>query len=879
MDYQASNHTQGLHLSGDGNVTENGAYSEQYGDHIVQIGHTSLAEGAEQNYAHGRNPELGQANRQDHKDSLNRYVLVEDKEKDKDHYLNPDDGKLVLLRVQRTEEYRREPGITTTWSDPLEPNPFVHSWKAFREVPWNILTWTYGSRLRERSVREGSLSPSRGPHNPSDIYWKYPVACLLLTLTALFGKFEGKAYPGGRYPPVRYKYFSYPKTPRNKREAADFDQTGKLEESVPLLETINENRAPSSDTASENSLQDGSVEDGVLIFRRHLRPRTLCMIRENGDGSIYVEQIDSIESERDDSANEKGEYVFVSYTRAQFQTYSRDDMSGWAPPSTDKERRIRDFMEAQYEADRQRLLEVGVQAARDAGVQAFWIDVYCMENAELRKMDSHRICDVARGAKSMVIAIQDTVEDRALRRPAQTMDRLLKSWSSRLWTLPEMLLAPTRHDFKIYLARDGVKLFDTIPKRAMAARAYPRKDAMLIRQLVDHFEASQQLTNTELLTLGLECLVNREKNFFMPADPVYALMTMARRRPIPNANDTLFEAFAKLSLLSDSNSLLERLICTLPRRRGEHWYKLEDFWGAKLWDIEPTVQVSAIASDQTVVLDGGFGATINWGELKRVGFLKRRTIWRSVGVFVVSFAPIWLIVGIILLYVYSTPIETGYNRTTFELTYQTNPLVAVGIIFFLIAFSAVASLPYAMLSLYSGKFWSTQALLFGIEGQADIEWLERRLFGFTEGRLRWSAWGSTQSLHHLKSTTDGAKWINGEVEALEPRDTPLEDAKKLKTEPDRVFTIVDTYSMTATLIRAVHPPTVALVCGQEGGMRRVLLCSYDYSTQTFHRETVIRMPTKVLDRMDRVDKFRFSMANMRLGSSKNGSSDTSTATL
>ncbi|KAI0115586.1 hypothetical protein GGR51DRAFT_503488 [Nemania sp. FL0031] len=549
-------------------------------------------------------------------------------------------------------------------------------------------------------------------------------------------------------------------------------------------------------------------------------------------------------------------------------------MSHWSPPETLEARTTRAFMEAQCEADRQKLLEIGVQAARDAGVKAFWVDFHCMKDAELRKMDSHRICDVARGAKSMVIALQDTVEDRALRQPAQAVDGLLQNWSSRLWTLPEMLLAPTRHDFKIYLARDAVRLCDTIPKRNMAARAYRGRDAMLVRQLVDHFEASQHLTLTELLTIGLECLVNRETNPFMPADKVYALMTMVRRRPIPDENDTLFEAFAKLSLLNDSNSLLERLICILPQRRGEHWHKLEDFWGAKLWDIEPTVQVSALASDQTVVLDGGFGASIQWGELQRVSFLKRKTIWRSIGAFIVRFAPGWLILGIVLLATEAKG-DVHFDRTTFKITYGPSPLIAIGIVFFLIGFTAVALLPYTMLSLYSGKFWSTQALLFGLEGKADLESLELQLFGFTEGRLRWSAWGSTQSLHHPKPTTNNTKWIDGEFEALEPKVAPLEDAGIVETDPDRVFTIIDTYSMTATLIRAVHPPTAALVCGQEGGMRRVLLCSYDYNMQTFHRETVIRMPTKVLDRMDRVDKFRFSMANMPLRSRRNKSSHTS----
>ncbi|KAI0424597.1 hypothetical protein F5Y09DRAFT_323956 [Xylaria sp. FL1042] len=845
----------------EGNVVGNGAQRELHSEPKHQPG--MIASG-----------------RQDHKDSLNRYVRVASTEKYKDHFLNPEDGKLLLLRVQCAEDYHRSPTLITTWSDPLKRHPVVRGWKGFREFPRNILTWTYNDWLRQKSVLDGSLPKLGTPYNRSEIYWKYPIASLLLTLTALFGNFEGKSYPGGKYPPIRYKYFSYPKTPRNKGEAAKPNKKANSDESVPLLHQTNGDPAPNGETTQQPSgKDDDSVDDGVLIFKRHLRPRRLCVIHENSDGSqsstVRVEVVDSIECDNDDSTNERGEYVFVSYTRAQFHTYTREDMINWDPPQTEEERRVRDFMETQCDADRQRLLEIGIQAARDAGVKAFWIDVYCMDNTRLRTMDSHRICDVARGAKSMVIALQDTVENRVLRRPAQTVDQLLQSWSSRLWTLPEMLLAPTRYDLKIYLAGDGVRVCDIIPKRSMAARAYG-EDATLVRQLVDHFEASQQLTLTELLTIGLECLINRDTKSFMPADRVYALMTLVRRRPIPSKDDTLFEAFAKLSLLNDSNSLLERLICTLPACRGAPWHTLKDFWGVKLWDIEPAVQVSAIASDQTVVLDGAFGASINWGELTQVGFLKRETILRSLSSFFVRFAPGWLFIAIILLVAEGMPLLDHYDYNTGKPVYKTDPLVALGIVFFLIAFSAVASLPYVMLSLYSGKFWSTQALLFGLEGKADLEWLELRLFGFTQGRLRWSTWGSTQSLHHSKPTTGITKWIDDEVEALEPKDTPLENANAIKTDLDRVFTIVDTYSMTATLIRAVHPPTAALVCGQEGGMRRVLLCSYDYSTQTFHRESVIRMPTKVLDRMDRVDRFRFSMANMPLRADNYEHSDSGT---
>ncbi|KAJ3564391.1 hypothetical protein NPX13_g7864 [Xylaria arbuscula] len=800
--------------------------------------------------------------RQDHKDSLNRYVQIQDTDKYKDHYLNPDDGKLVLLRVQCAKDYSRDETLVTTWDDPIKPRPLVYAWKALRKSPKKILTWTYNDRLREKGVSEGSLPAFGISYDRSEIYWKYPIASLFLTFTALFGNFEGKTYPGGRYPPVRYKYFSYPKTPRNKGETAEYYK------STLLLQQSRDLVSSGSTTPQLESEDFDSVEDGVLIFRRHLRPRKLCVFTDDSTPltSFHVDVVDSIECDDDVSTNEKGEYVFVSYTRDQFHTYTSDDMKGWEMPTAEEKRRVREFQESHWKEDRQRLVEIGVQAARDAGVKAFWIDVFCMDDAKLNTMDSHRICDVARGAKSMVIALQNTVETRALDKPAQSVDNMLRSWSSRLWTLPEMVLAPTRHDLKIYLATNGVSLHETIPKRSMAARAYGA-DGVRVRQLVDHFEASQQLTLTELLTIGLECLIHRQTYRFMPADQVYALMTMVRRRPKPDKNDTLFEAFAKLSLLNDSNSLLERLICILPECRGEPWYVMKDFWGVKPWDIEPTIQVSAIASDQTVILDGAFGASISWEELTPVGFLKRETILRSIGSFIVRFAPGWLIISIFLLVSYGQPIPS-YNLATGHYTHKVSPLVAVGIVFFIIAFAAVASLPYVMMSLYSGKFWSTQALLFGLEGQADLEWLELQLFGFTQGRLRWSTWSSTQSLHRSKPTTGGAKYIDGEVEELEPTATPLRNNNPEITDVDRVFTIVDTYSMTATLIRAVHPPTTALVCGQEGGMRRVLLCSYDYSTQTFHRETVVRMPTKVLDRMDRVDRFRFSMANMPLGTGK-----------
>jgi hypothetical protein len=536
--------------------------------------------------------------------------------------------------------------------------------------------------------------------------------------------------------------------------------------------------------------------------------------------------------------------------------------------------------------DLDQLYQTGLKAAVNAGVSAFWIDVLCMDKQTV-ELDAHRICDIARGANRMVIALKEDVQSRIQgwsgEQFSQSLDELLYQWASRLWTLPELLLAPTVPGFEIWMPYPEFLPYETIPKRNMAERAY-RDDGVLVRQLVDHFESNLHMTQSELLTTGLQCLMNRAKEtkIFMPADPIYALMTLARRRPPPHDEQSLFEAFAQLSLMNDSDKLLERLICMLPPRRGEDWFNIEDFWKIKLWDIFPTCQVSAIAGNvagpkgtqsASIILDGGHGASIHWKDLPSVAFLKRKTLLRSIGSFIIRFAPGWFIAAIVTLALTGKPqkVIDHVDRGSGEIVYKNHvkPIVALGIVLFLIAFFCVAALPAVMFNLYGGKFWSTQALLIGLEGVPDLDWLERQLFGFSNGRLKWSASSSTLSRHQLK--TKGPR-LNDECEAVKPlldHDFLSDDVNDAigagkGLEPDRIFTLVDTYSMTVTAFRAVHPPSVALICGHEGGMQRAVLCSYDYKTQTFHRETVIRMPTKVLDRLDRVDKFRFSLESMPL---------------
>ena len=86
----------------------------------------------------------------------------------------------------------------------------------------------------------------------------------------------------------------------------------------------------------------------------------------------------------------------------------------------------------------------------------------------------------------------------------------------------------------------------------------------------------------------------------------------------------------------------------------------------------------------------------------------------------------------------------------------------------------------------------------------------------------------------------------------------LIEGAKTSSGGDKVFTLVDTFTMAVTLFTAARPPGAVLLCGEEGGMQRALLCSYDWTTSTLCRETVLRMESTVIDKMQ-------SMPRVRLG--------------
>jgi hypothetical protein len=711
---------------------------------------------------------------------------------------------------------------------------------------------------------------------------------------------EGQIRNNGFYDPIRYRYWGYSKVARNHSEdRPDVSQQPALPESDTLLgkwtesnhfaeATQNTTSLPEQPQASKDpkqeriqELNDESDQDFDDLPARHLRPRYLCFLRE--DVGYDVVKVKNWIEEHGEEANL--EYTFVSFTRKHFET--REGKG------------------------RNDLLQIAETAARQAGVPAFWLDCECMPKGVLAKEvfeeDVNRICDVVRGAHSLVVAL---CPPPAGKKAKLSTTALLRQWGSQLWTLPELLLSSPEHKIAIYI--QGKAEPEKLAKRNFAARAW--KDAQAVRQLIDHYESSLILTPLELVTIALQCLQGRLTEMlrtgyeqYSPGDMSYALMGLLRRRPKVNRTDTDFEAFARLSLANDSDMLLERLICMLPLKRGLPWHEMTDAWGVRLWDIYPTCQIAGIAENQTVILDGAFGATIRWKSLAPVACIKRNTVARTILKFCIRLAPAYFVIGVATLASGASQHIPGGH---------VNPTTAIGIIFFIFAMTIILASPYLLLTTYRGKFWGTQAWFFGIEGQLPIGTIEEYLFGINLGRLKWSSNGSILSRHRISTNQDA---LEGECEALAPnttqkqqvqttenelrhptnlagqREAPRPDAEEIQqaqttqndpTRPppatgeyeasrhtmtlpqpstttqndrQRLFTLVDTYTMTVTLFEAARPPVVVLICGREGGMQRAVLCSYDWRTQTFCRETVLRMKTMAVDKMFRVDRFRFSL--------------------
>jgi len=656
----------------------------------------------------------------------------------------------------------------------------------------------------------------------------------------------------GFYDPVLYRNWKFPGVASNPKEDKDIAKAN--------------GRPPSQIPASSAPSDEKSTDKGFgrsMIQRSRPGPRFLIYVKDLDLSSISPEG-HGVASYMDPSVFE--DYVFVSYTRTQFDT------------SYDKSRPQIAITKSHHE--RLQLLKIGIRAAKRANVPAFWLDCFPRMDTEDARQDSedvYRICDIVRSAQSLVIAVNEAMFEKDLpsiagpRDLSSATDRALKGWGSRLWTMPEILLCKAGQKVPVF-SRDRP---DVVEYRKQNLGYLAWSDWEETMKLVDHYEGSVRLTQLELISTAHGVLRSSAVAPFGQGDYAYALMGLLRQRPKIVKSDTDFLAFARLSLSNSSDSILERLLCMQPVSTTAPWYEMRDAYGADLWEIEPTCQIAAIDDHselQTVLLDGAYGATINWGHFHQVAFMKRPTLMRRIMKLLLPVAPHILIVGIAGLVPLAQTVKefaaasnnagstsglSGFPSGDSD-TSTSAPSFSGIFGFFTAIFAIVVAIggimilasPIIVKGLFYGKFWSTQARFYGIEGYCKTCDLEEKLFGKSEGRLKWSVSSSIQSMPAKGTDYEGADpaTTSGGTALAHT----LDDGRRL-------FTLVDTYVLETTVFYAYRPPTAVMICGKEGGMQRAVLCSYDWRTQTFCREVVLRMKTIVLNRMSRVDKFRFSL--------------------
>lgn len=592
----------------------------------------------------------------------------------------------------------------------------------------------------------------------------------------------GEIRNGGKFDVFPYRYWGYPYHARNAKEAR------------PLL------GHPSRSSATKKGTELASTNP---ISKRPIEPNFLCFLKE-GKGEKGVDICD-VQEWKSKHGGRAANYILVSYTSEQFR--SDEDMI--------------------------LLHDVGEHAARAACVPAYWVGCSCLGDESQVEENVWRISDIIRGADSMAIVLSNPTTGGN-----SSMDTLLKQWGTRVWTLPEVLLSPSNKEILVYVRGMSIDAPTPIHKRHMAAKL---EDKDLSRQLIEHYEGSLILGQLELVTIALRCLHGRQKGRHLDGDMSYALMGLLRQRPTVVRQDTAFQAFARLSLANDSNMLLERLICVLPKRADQPWHNMDDQWDVALWDIYPTTQICGIGDDDTVILDNAHAANIRWKSFTHVlTFVAgswRRTFVRYA--FRASSYVFYLGILFVSLGAHGDQTYTAIGGI----------LLALGTIFALLS-------PYLIRLLYTGKIWGAQPWFFGFEGYMDIHTIERHIYGANLGHLSWSTSGSPLSRHQSNEY--------GECEGLDPTTDP-NTAERVKRAinsamgEEKIFTLVDTSTQSVTMFSAVRPPVAVVLCGEEGGMQRAMLCSYEWTTQTLYRETVLRMETPVLENMSRLGRFRFGM--------------------
>ncbi|KAL2012231.1 hypothetical protein VTN00DRAFT_4949 [Thermoascus crustaceus] len=563
-------------------------------------------------------------------------------------------------------------------------------------------------------------------------------------------------------------------------------------------------------------------------------------------------------------------YIFLSFSRRSF------------PPQFPMKEFLHRAAEAMVNHENAELKE------DETPVTAFWLDLDCVshDNEEETTKDTNSICDAVRGAARVYVVLPHNTKEEKLH------------WGRRVWTLPEALLAANKIRSCVPKPSDLsgnqgfechrltlTEMYDTFWK--VEERDYQQTRGRWggifhnaeISHLIKHFSNTLQLSELQLFSVAVQALVRRGTSS-KDGQPVegytqtalaYAAMGLLAYRITPDESDNNFQAIARLSLVNDSNQLLERLACLSPRympdrdepnntAAGSESILMNmadsDQFDTHLWDIKPMCHIVGIGDEEdtpTIILGQCRAIPIRWKSFPRLkyvcnltGFrarLSRKVVRYGGSLYGIGMSFLWNLLPLTLA-VYNSSDQTLEAFLNFYFVGMAAAF-AIGWIISLFA-------PLAVRQLCEANRLGNSCYLIGFEGTMPIWKIEHVVFGNVRGRLRYAP-----------SSTPFAKGFRKEKirEVEEHFDTDMNVLENQLAPGQRFFTIVDTGDYTVSLIAAGRPPTVALLCGREGGMLRAILCSWRFENNCLYKETVMRMRSSLYDAAFTMDWLTISLAS------------------
>ncbi|KAL3423873.1 hypothetical protein PVAG01_05620 [Phlyctema vagabunda] len=569
----------------------------------------------------------------------------------------------------------------------------------------------------------------------------------------------------------------------------------------------------------------GHEDDDESEQKRLVRPRKLIV--KNGASWEVVDG---------DGDHVDKPYIFISYAANQFERIP--DETGRLVLSDSASERLK------------ARAEILVQ---ENNVEAYWIDFLRTPHQPEATDDVHRFCDVVRGCEKVCILLGEDAN----------MNRSLAMFGKRLWCLPECLLAPKHEVYVQGGGRSEIVSIIHLPQRSWM-RSYTddaglvvegRGDEEDFRLLAEHFSGLLTLSRLELFSVALRAMRALDYFPFERGDIAYCLMGLLRKRPKMVRTDSEEQALARLCLSNDNDRMLERMACMLPTEKdgSKGWIGKKDTFGANVWDIEPLCQIVSICDDEAVIIDGCCGIPIEWGQIPRIEFRGRLSPARArIMRFVLGSAYWWSITAFIaILSVIVLEITESILRSIFKIdrSSRTATYRLYNIMYHFVIGTLLPSLffgytaPFYLPLAYGDQVEEAQPFLVGLQGVLPIAELERLAFGNSTGRLRYAT---------------SARYLCSPDPLDQPDIAPALDVRRVP-EGHVVFTLLNTGSMTVSIFSAPRPPTVALLCGQEGGMLRAVLCSYNESRNALRKETVLRMETTMVDHANKCGWLKLSL--------------------